>query len=210
MNRKRLYLVGIIPLVYQVLYTVFAYTSPETIIPPWAWLALHGITDTLFIVCPLLAIGGPKQSAWKVIGGWGLSWIDLTIAVIVGGLSVFLFQGAYSIVTSLVFHLPPPDFGLTQSAQDILPFVFWVVLVGPTGEETYFRGFYAVLFPKAWQYIVFSSSLWATLHVDLLSFIPLFLTGVVLAFTRKKTNSFYPALCIHMLLNAFALLYHFL
>lgn len=206
---KRLLLVGIIPLVYQVIFTIFGYAFPVTIIPPSGWLALHGLTDVLFIVCPLVAIGLPITTAWKAIGGWRVSWTDGTIAVIGGGVSILLFQATYSAILSLVFHIVP-DFGFSQSAQDIEAFIFWVILLGPLGEEIYFRGFLNHIFPKVWQYIIVSSLLWAGLHVDIINFIPLLFMGIILALTRVKTHSFYPALIIHILINIVALLFHFL
>jgi membrane protease YdiL (CAAX protease family) len=206
---KRLMLVGAgVPLTYQVLFTIFAFVVSQTFLPPWGWLTLHDITDALFIGCPLLAIGLPLSKAWKTIGGRGVPWMDATIAVIAGGLSILIFQRVYYFVIQLVFHIQP-NFGFPQSAQDFTAFIVLVVLLGPLGEEMLFRGFFGLLFSKTWQFVLISSILWAGLHVDLIGFIPLLFTGAILALTRARTHSFYPALIIHMLINILSLVSHF-
>ncbi len=206
---KRVLLVGVgIPLGYQILFTIFAYSIPITLVPPWGWLMLHFLTDTLFIGCPLIAIGLPLKTAWKIVGGWGVGWIDGTIAVAGGGLLVFLIQVSYNVILSLIFHVSS-DFGLSQSSKDVIPLIIWIALIGPLGEEVYYRGFLNYIFPKAWQFIIFSSLLWSGLHVDIVSFLPLLLTGIILAVTRVKTHSFYPAVTIHILINIGALCFYF-
>ena len=206
---KRLVLVGVgIPLTYQILFTLFASMVSQTFLLPWGWLFLHYLTDALFIGCPLLAIGLPLTTAWKTIGGRAVAWMNATIAVIAGGLSILLFQGVYFLVIQLLFDIQP-NFGFPQSAKDIPAFIVLVVLLGPLGEEMLFRGFFGFLFSKTWQFVLLSSVLWAGLHGDIIGFLPLFFTGIILALTRAKTQSFYPALIIHMLINMLSLVSHF-
>lgn len=132
------------------------------------------------------------------------------LAVILGVLSISLFQIAYWLLLMLLFHVSQPDFGYSQSAQDVLVFFGWAVLLGPLGEEVFFRGFFGILFKKSWQFMLVSSILWAGFHVDLPSFLPLLFTGLVLAWIRIKTHSFYPCIVIHVTINLLALLLHFL
>jgi membrane protease YdiL (CAAX protease family) len=201
-----------IPLLYQTLLTLLAFLAPETILPPAGWVSLHLLTGVLFTGCPVLAVrlaGVSLGEAWRAIGGRRVSLLDGSLAFLVGLLAILPIQWAYNIVAYWLFGLSPA-FGFSQSARDLVPFLVLVLVVGPVGEETFFRGYLGSLGWKPWVFIVGSSLLWSAMHLDPLAFLPLLWTGIVFALLRRRLHSFLPSLLLHVSINALALLLHFL
>ena len=208
-NIRSLIIVGLlIPFTYQILLSTFAYLFPLTLVPPAGWIALHVLTDVLFVVCPLLAVRQPLREAWRTIGGRAVPWLDCAIAVIIGLLATYLFELIYNVV-AFYFWRTPPDFGFPQSSQDVVPFVLLVAIIGPIGEETLFRGYFGSLFKNPWVFLPVSALVWDALHVDPGYFLPYLVTGLVFGYLRIRFQSLYPSLALHMLLNVTALLMFF-
>lgn len=212
-EKRTLILIGAgIPLVYQSLLTIVAFIAPETILPPAGWVSLHLLTGLLFTCCPVLAVrlsGVSLGEAWRAIGGRRVSLLDGSIAFLVGLLAILPIQWAYNIVVFWLFGLSP-DFGFSQSARDLVPFIILVLVVGPLGEETFFRGYLGKLGWKPWVFILGSSLLWSAMHIDPLAFLPLLWTGIVFAVIRLRLKSFFTSLLLHISINGLALLLHFL
>lgn len=89
-----------------------------------------------------------------------------------------------------------------------LSFAFLVVAVlAPLLEELYFRGFIYRTFKKTWPVwlaSVLTASLFALIHFQLQTFIPLFFLGLILNYTYQKTNSVWTAVAFHSLNNTIA------
>jgi len=124
--------------------------------------------------------------------------------VSIGLLLCYGFDVLCNVVVYALWHVTP-DFGFTQSSQDVIPFVLLVLIIGPVGEELYFRGYFGSLFQKPWLFLLVSSTVWATLHVDPVGFIPYLWTGLIFGYLRIRFKSVYPSLALHILLNALAL-----
>src|SRR6185312_11729889 len=98
-----------------------------TLVPPGGWIALHTLTDILFVACPLLAVRQPLKEAWRVISGRKpVPWLDCTFAVTAGLLLSYAFGVLYNVVVYALWQTTP-DFGFPQSAKDVVPFVLLVV-----------------------------------------------------------------------------------
>jgi membrane protease YdiL (CAAX protease family) len=201
-----------IPVLYFILITLFAFLVPfAVLLPPSVWVSLHMLTEILFIFCPLLAVylsGLTLGEAWQAIGWRRVGLLDGSLAVLLGLFAILSVQWLYNVIAYWLFGALP-DFGFSQSSQDIVPFILLVLVVGPLGEETFFRGYLGHLNWKPWMFIVTSSILWSTAHVDLFSFFPLLWTGIVLAYIRLRQQSIFPSLILHISINLLALL-HFL
>ncbi|HEV2581488.1 MAG TPA: type II CAAX endopeptidase family protein [Ktedonobacteraceae bacterium] len=198
----------VVPLVYQATFTTFAILAPETIFPPQVWLGFHLLTGVFFTCGPLFATGLPLRKAWRALGGRKVAPIDLALVVLIGTAATTALSAAYNAVMNTVFHLSA-SFGFTQSSQDVPLFVLFVVLVGPLGEEVLFRGYLGVLIRKRWVFILVSAAAWSAAHVDPYNALPLFWTGLMLAWVRQRTGSFYPTFALHFTINALALLLHY-
>lgn len=88
----------------------------------------------------------------------------------------------------------------------------WFILVGavfaPLVEEIFFRGFLFQGFRQRYGWIaaiLLSSGIFAAAHLDPVAFIPTFVLGAVLAYVYHRSNSVWPGIILHFLVNAFGL-----
>jgi membrane protease YdiL (CAAX protease family) len=88
----------------------------------------------------------------------------------------------------------------------------WFILVGvifaPLVEEIFFRGFLFQGFRQRYGWIpalLISSFIFAAAHVDPVAFIPTFVLGAALAYVYHRSNSVWPGIVLHFLVNAFGL-----
>ena len=82
-------------------------------------------------------------------------------------------------------------------------------LLAPFAEEVFFRGFLlAALVPSLGSYraMVVSSALFAASHGVVAVMLPLFITGMLLAWLYVKTRSIWPPVAAHVLQNMLALM----
>ena len=87
---------------------------------------------------------------------------------------------------------------------------FALILVAPLQEEVLFRGFVFKGFRHSWVgavgAIVLPSLVWAALHVqyDLFDISAIFVGGLLMGYARLRTDSIYPPLMMHALMNLIA------
>jgi membrane protease YdiL (CAAX protease family) len=84
---------------------------------------------------------------------------------------------------------------------------FAAAVLAPIAEEIYFRGyvFRAYLDQKGpVQAYVFSSLLFALVHLNLPALLPIFVVGLFLAFLYHRTGSVFPGIVAHAFNNAVA------
>jgi uncharacterized protein len=89
----------------------------------------------------------------------------------------------------------------------------WFFIVGaifaPLVEEIFFRGFLFQGFRQRYGWItamLLSSAIFAAAHLDLVALIPTFILGCLMAYLFHRSNSIWPSVIIHFLVNAFGLL----
>jgi len=85
----------------------------------------------------------------------------------------------------------------------------WFMLVGvvfaPVIEEIFFRGFLFQGFRQQYGWIragLLSSAIFAIGHLDLVALIPTFILGCLLAYMYHRSNSVWPGIILHFLVNA--------
>jgi membrane protease YdiL (CAAX protease family) len=199
-----------IPMAYQIPFVIVAFSVSETILPPIAWDGLHLLTMVFFLVCPILALWDSSlKSTWHRLGGNPVAPMDAALIVLLGGLIVFVGQMLYRVVAVFIFGATF-SFGFSQSAQALLPFLILTLVAGPLAEEVLFRGLFGAIFPNLWVFLLVSSVLDAALHIDPLNFVPLLWMWLILGYIRRRWNSIYLTIAIHVLLNGVALLWHFI
>jgi hypothetical protein len=88
----------------------------------------------------------------------------------------------------------------------------WFFIVGvifaPLVEEIFFRGFLFQGFRQRYGWIaaiIISSAIFAAAHLDPISFIPTFVLGAALAYVYHRSNSVWPGVILHFMVNAFGL-----
>ena len=88
----------------------------------------------------------------------------------------------------------------------------WFILVGvifaPFVEELFFRGFLFQGFRQKYGWVsgaFLSSIIFGLAHLDLVAFIPTSILGFLLAYMYHRSNSVWPGIILHVLVNALGL-----
>ena len=164
----------------------------------------------LAYLLPVVLILAWRRVSWKHLGFGRFSWGTL-------GIGCGLLAAAYMVIIlhNLVIMLLGID---TQGDQimkifDSLDSPFWLFIVGvvlaPLVEEIFFRGFLFQGFRQRYGWVtglLISSAIFAAAHLDPVSFIPTFVLGLVLGYVYHRSNSVWPGITLHFLVNSFGLL----
>ena len=95
-----------------------------------------------------------------------------------------------------------------DSLESPVWFFFVGVILAPIVEEIFFRGFVFQGFRQRYGWIsamLLSSIVFAAAHLDLVAFLPTFILGCLLAYMFQRSNSIWPGVILHFLVNAFGL-----
>ncbi|MBE7549860.1 MAG: CPBP family intramembrane metalloprotease [Anaerolineales bacterium] len=158
--------------------------------------------------------------AWYfTVHKYGASWADLGLRPFRAG-AVGLGCGLMlaSVLVNFVYASFLAQFGLQiqPELQQIfdgtafpLALLFGGAVVAPVVEEIFFRGFVFTGLRGKWGWpkaALASAGLFALAHVLPTSFLPIFILGLIFAFLFQASGSIWPAILMHMLTNAVALL----
>jgi membrane protease YdiL (CAAX protease family) len=163
----------------------------------------------LAYLLPVILIFAWKRIHWKYLG-----FRKFEARVL--GLGCGLLVGAYLVI--LLHNLILLGLGIDTQGESILRFMEmlespgWFFLVGvvfaPFVEEIFFRSFLFQGFRQSYGWkraTLLSSAIFAAAHLDPASLIPTFVLGAVLAYLFHKSNSVWPGMILHFLVNAFGL-----
>ena len=163
----------------------------------------------LAYLLPVIFIFAWRRIDWKAIG---FGKFDLNTL----GLGCGLLVGAYILI--ILHNLLLFALGVDTQGEEIVkvfkglnsPIWFFIVgaVIAPFVEETFFRGFLFQGFRERYGWkvgIVLSSAIFAAAHLDLVALIPTFILGSVLAYVYHRSNSVWPGIFLHFLVNAFGL-----
>jgi uncharacterized protein len=175
------------------------------------WLALFSAFIELLLIVPVWWFVKHKYHApvFKALGfrKFKLSWLGIAVGLI---FSYFFFNAFYSFLLSLFGLEMQRDVGPTfQELSTPWPLVFSIVILAPLAEEIFFRGFvFNGLRARMdwWWAAVISAALFAGAHLDPLFLLPAFLMGFMFAFLYQKTNSIWPGMIAHFLVNSLAMI----
>jgi len=164
----------------------------------------------LVYLLPILLVFGWRRISWKHLGFGKFS-------LNVMGIGCGLLLGAYLIILlhNAVLYMLGID---TQGDQifDIFsqlesPIWFFVVgaVIAPIVEELFFRGFLFQGFRQKYGWLpalLLSSAIFGAAHLDPVSLIPTFLLGCVLAYVYHRSNSVWPGIVFHSVINTLSLI----
>jgi len=129
-----------------------------------------------------------------------LKWIITIIGLKCIVLLICIYTGDPNISDTILNHLKNVSF--------IPAFYFSSIILAPICEEILFRGFMYKGLEKTilrgWGTVIFTSIFFALYHVW--NFFPPFFAGMFFGFARKKTNSLYVPIGLHMMWNLISLL----
>ena len=177
---------------------------------------VSALTGIAFIVLFVRVRG--NKSVSRYLGFGRISWRLVITAVVVFVVAFGVILGLESLYAS-VAHSGSAEAANSSFMTDTyqtaacLP-LLWiaVVLFAPVFEETFFRGFLFAGLERsrigAVGTIILTSLVWASLHLqyNLMGMVTIVILGLVLGTVRFKTRSLWPAIMIHALWNAAALL----
>lgn len=209
------------------------YSVPWTIFDSWLGVVMLALIDVILLIItlqgskaelaqsagiillelayllPVVLIFAWKRIHWKYLG-----FRKFEARVL--GLGCGLLIGAYLII--VLHNLILLGLGIDTQGESILRLIemlespAWFFLVGvvfaPFVEEIFFRSFLFQGFRQSYGWkraTLLSSAIFAAAHLDPASLIPTFVLGTVLAYLFHKSNSVWPGMILHFLVNAFGL-----
>lgn len=163
----------------------------------------------LVYLLPVIIIFAWRGIHWKSLGFGPFDWGTL-------GIGCGLLVVSYGII--LVHNLILMALGFDTQGDEILKLFDllenpgWFFLVGaalaPLVEEIFFRGFLFQGFRAKYGWVssmLLSSLIFGIAHLDPASLIPTFVLGNLLAYLYHRTNSVWPGVLLHVLVNTFGL-----
>ena len=166
------------------------------------------LAEMLYLL-PVIVIFAWRRIPWSRIGFGRFDAVTI-------GVGCSLLVGAYVFI--ILHNLLLFAFGVDTQGRAILDlfaeldtavwFFFVGAIVAPLVEEIFFRGFLFQGFRQRYGWvagIVISSAIFAAAHIDPVALIPTFLLGAVLAYVYHRSNSVWPGVILHFMVNASSL-----
>ena len=170
--------------------------------------ALIAVLELSYLL-PVILIFAYRRIHWKHLGFGKFEWNTL-------GLGCGLLVASYVII--ILHNLLLFALGVDTQGEEIIklfteldsPAWFFVVgaVFAPFVEEVFFRGFLFQGLRQRYGWIaamLLSSGIFAVAHLQLVALIPTFILGNVLAYIYHRSNSLWPGMILHFLVNAFGL-----
>lgn len=163
----------------------------------------------LAFLLPVVLIFAWKRISWKFLGFRKFEWKTL-------GLGCGLLIGSYALI--LIHNIILVRLGIDTQGEAILRLIQmlespgWFFLVGvvfaPFVEEIFFRGFLFQGFRQKYGWVgamLLSSAIFAVAHLDPAALIPTLILGLMLAYLFHRSNSLWPGIILHFLVNGLSL-----
>ncbi len=200
-----------ITLVGIAVVTSLADADGQDVITPSLTIAVALLQGLLVVAAWLFGIrryGAP----WSAMGlvRTRLRWVIPIpwAAVIIS----FAFTAIYVVLVTAAgidSMLPPeiPEGAVGDGAARLINFAV-IGVIGPLTEEIFFRGFLLVALVAAMglrRGAIVSSAMFALIHLDVAVMVPIFITGLILAWLYLRTGSIWPPLVAHSTQNLIVL-----
>lgn len=163
----------------------------------------------LAYLLPVIVIFAWRRIHWKSLGFGKFEWSVL-------GIGCGLLFASYVLI--LLHNLLLMALGIETQGEEIAKlfaslespawFFFVGAILAPLVEEIFFRGFLFQGFRQKYGWVsamLLSSGIFAVAHLDPVSLIPTFILGSLLAYLYHRSNSVWPGVILHVLVNSFGL-----
>ncbi|OHE73030.1 MAG: hypothetical protein A2Y14_00240 [Verrucomicrobia bacterium GWF2_51_19] len=150
-----------------------------------------------------------RSAAWSGCFDFFVGLIPIWGTTFVWVFALTYFSKLFGVTLDLAPQMIIDFFANNQNPGMIILILAFAVIVAPVTEELTFRaGFYRFLKGRLGYRAaaVVSSVLFATMHANLLSFLPLVLIGLLLTRTYERTGNLLANICFHALFNLNTLL----
>jgi membrane protease YdiL (CAAX protease family) len=164
----------------------------------------------LSYLLPVVIILAWRRIPWSSLGFGRFHWSTL-------GIGCGLLVASYGII--LIHNMILMSLGIETQGDEIyrlfelLDTPAWFFFVGavlaPLVEEIFFRGFLFQGFRAKYGWasgMLLSSAIFAIAHLDPVSLLPTFILGNLLAYLYHRSNSVWPGVILHVLVNTFGLI----
>jgi membrane protease YdiL (CAAX protease family) len=163
----------------------------------------------LVYLLPVVVILAWRRIDWRAIGFGKFHWGTVGI-----GCGLLIASYMFILIHNLILTAVGVD---TQGDElfklfELIESPVWFFIVGavlaPLVEEIFFRGFLFQGFRAKYGWVsamLLSSAIFAVAHLDLASLIPTFILGNLLAYLYHRSNSVWPGVILHVLVNTFGL-----
>lgn len=184
--------------------------------PSATTLLVGGALCFSYFVIILVAWAGSRASDCTLAEGVGLRRVTIGVALGVGGgvaLAARIFAGVYGILVQQAgFEVDTRSIDPTQLLPDtptgIVLTALIVVVLAPLAEEIVFRGVLMTAISDRWGLfwgITVSSAVFASMHVVVVTMLPIFVLAVALSLVFVRTKSLWPPVIAHSVFNAVGL-----
>lgn len=196
--------VGLLALIDVVIFIIMLQGSKTELAQSSAIVLLE-----LAYLLPVILIFAWRRIHWRHLGFGKFEWNTLGI-----GCGLLIASYVVIILHNVLLYFLGVD---TQGEEIMKMFAeldspVWFIIVGavfaPLVEEIFFRGFLFQGLRQRYGWItamLLSSAIFAAAHLDLASLIPTFVLGNLLAYMYHRSNSVWPGIILHFLVNAFGL-----
>jgi len=162
----------------------------------------------LAYILPVVVILAWKRIPWKYLGFGKFNWstIGIGCGFLIGGYGIIYLHNI--ILTLLGIDVQGEKIvGVFDSIDSPVWLIVAAVLVAPLVEEIFFRGFLFQGFRKKYGWVkamLLSSAIFGIAHIDPVTIIPTFVLGLVLTYVYHRSNSVWPGIILHFLINTAA------
>jgi membrane protease YdiL (CAAX protease family) len=179
-------------------------------LPDTSYLEVPALTlaELLYLV-PVVAILSRRRASWRLLGFTAFSGSALSVGcgiIVITYTAIFIHN-----VTLMLLGIPTQGetlVALLDSTPVAIAIVLASILVAPFVEEIFFRGFLFQGLRQAYGWnkaALVSSAIFGVLHLQPVAFIPTFLLGYALAIIFNRSNSIWPGIILHALVNGLAM-----
>ena len=163
----------------------------------------------LAYLLPVVLILSWKRIHWKHLGfgKFNLNTMGLGCGLLVAGYVIILLHNLVLLALG-VDTQGDEIFRIFSELESPIWFFLVGVIFAPIVEEIFFRGFLFQGFRQKYGWVtatLLSSAIFAAGHLDPVALIPTFVLGAVLAYVYHRSNSVWPGIILHFLVNAFGL-----
>lgn len=163
----------------------------------------------LAYLLPVVIILTWRGISWRSLGFGRFHWGTLSIGcgLLIASYVIILFHNL--ILTKLGIETQGDEISRLFELLDTPAWFFFVgAVLAPLVEEIFFRGFLFQGFRARYGWVsgmLISSAIFAIAHLDPASLIPTFILGNLLAYLYHRSNSVWPGVIVHVLVNTFGL-----
>jgi membrane protease YdiL (CAAX protease family) len=159
----------------------------------------------LAYILPVVIVLAWKRASWAHLGfgKFSLGTMGIGCGLLIVGYGIIIVHNV--ILMLLGIDTQGREIFDILSALDSPIWLFIAaVIVAPIVEEIFFRGFLFQGFRKRYGWVpalLLSSAIFAAAHLDLASLIPTFILGLILTYMYHHSNSLWPGIILHFLIN---------